>query len=171
MIDKGNIKKNYAETKYGFKSLGDILKFIDSEAPDEDRFEAVKNLFFALNSVDTKESDEILMYRLFKISMELSATEIMMLKTTWNFLKMHKALSASAHEWIGTMMHEQGHHLRILVEQDEKSLIEKGLLSDRIHPDRSGVKTTDARLTDLGVKLCEYLSDYADTKKDWVCDA
>jgi hypothetical protein len=58
-----------------------------------------------------------------------------------------------------------------LVEQDEKSLIEKGLLSDRIHPDRSGVKNTDARLTDLGVKLCEYLSDYSDTKKDWVCDA
>jgi hypothetical protein len=60
--------------------------------------------------------------------------------------------------------------LGVLIEQDEKILIEKGLISDRVYSDRSGVNTKNARLTDLGEKLCEYLSDYSETKKEWVCE-
>jgi hypothetical protein len=169
MIEKGKIKEDYAQTQYGFKSLVDILRFIDSEAPDVERFEAVKNLFFALNSVDVKEGEEFLMYQLFKISMELSAAQILMLKVLFNLLKKHQAFTNDASSWVKTMAHELGHHVEALVLQDEKVLIEKGLISGRWMNDGSAIKPNDGRLTDLGLKLCEFLSDYADTKKDWVC--
>ena len=39
-VKKGKIKPNYAESAVGFKSLLDVVQFIDSENPDDDRLSA-----------------------------------------------------------------------------------------------------------------------------------
>lgn len=48
LIEKGKIKADYAATKHGFKSLVELLEFIDSEVPDEDRLKAVMAMFTAV---------------------------------------------------------------------------------------------------------------------------
>ena len=164
-IEKGKLKEDYAETKYGFQSLAELLNFIDSEAPDEDRFEAVKAMFFVLNSVDTKQSNEMLSYQLFKLSMKLSSSQLFLLKLSYVYYKENGAFSNSSHnEWVKIMAEKAGHQIYTLVIQDEKSLMDNGLLSERKFPDESGIHAANARLTDLGIKFCEYLVQYEEAK-------
>ena len=87
LIEKGRIKEDYANSKYGFKSLVALLEFIDSEVPDEDRLQAVKAMFVAVNAVDAKEGEELVNYQLLQISKKLSGGQILVLKTTYGMEK------------------------------------------------------------------------------------
>lgn len=160
LIDNGKIKENYAETKYGFKSLQELLKFIDSEAPDEDRFKAVKTMFFALNSIDVEDlGEEILRYQLFQICIRLSSSQLLTLKAAYELKKQHVEHS-SADSWLRDIAKQIGHNSAGLVENDETTLEYEKLITGRIHSDRSGVRGYNARLTDFGISLVEYLSKY-----------
>ena len=166
LVEDGKIKEDYANTKYGFKSLEELLNFIDSEAPDEERFNAVKSLFFALNSIDVKDfGEEMLRYQLFKIALTLTSSQIIILKTSYDWLLGKEDLSnfglgSSASGWITKMSNALGHNIRSLVEIDETVLMDKQLLSSRMFPDKSGIHSEDARLTDLGISFCKNLSNY-----------
>lgn len=166
LVDEGKIKEDYAEKKYGFQSLADLLNFIDSEAPDEDRFNAVKAMFFALNSVDVKESgEEILRYQLFKLTLSLTSTQILTLKISYDWVAKNETLNPSmgsgAPEWVAKMSQSLGHGIGNLVEIDETVLMDKKLLSPRVYTDRSGITATNARLTQLGMSFCESLQKYS----------
>lgn len=45
-IKKGKIKDNFLDEEQKKQSLYDILKFIDESSPSDDRFKAMKTLFF-----------------------------------------------------------------------------------------------------------------------------
>ena len=160
LVEEGKIKEDYAETKYGFKSLEELLSFIDSEAPDEDRFKAVKAMFFALNSVDVKDSgEEILRYQLFHICTKLSSSQLLTLRAAYEFKKQHTEHS-SADAWLRDVAKQIGHNSAGLVENDETTLEHEKLITGRIHNDRSGVRGYNARLTDFGISLIEYILKY-----------
>lgn len=164
LVEKGRINEDYANTKFGFKSLAELLEFIDRELPDEDRLRAVKAMFLAVNSVDRKEGEEILCYQLLQISMKLSASQLLVLKTTYDLSNENtfgNARLLGAREWLSAVGQRIGHGLLALIEQDESPLIANGLISERTQPDRSGVDSRNARLTDLGIKFCEYLVKYS----------
>lgn len=49
---KGKIPADFADEgkhKYGFKSWVELLTIIDEEAPDADRLEALKAMFYSIN--------------------------------------------------------------------------------------------------------------------------
>ncbi|MEK7552878.1 MAG: hypothetical protein AAB505_02105 [Patescibacteria group bacterium] len=165
LLGRGQIKEDYAETKFGFKSLEEILSFIDSEAPDEDRFNAAKAMFFALNSIDVKTSgEEMLRYHLFKITLGLTSTQIIILKISYDWVRNNETPISSASEWVRKMSESLGHGIGDLVRIDESVLVNNHLISKRIHPDDSdsGVYSKNARLTDLGMSFCGNLSKYSD---------
>lgn len=169
LIEKGRIKEDYANSKYGFKSLVELLEFIDSEVPDEDRLQAVKAMFVAVNAVDAKEGEELVNYQLLQISKKLSGGQILVLKTTYE-LEKEKVFPADqigvgAREWLEAIAARLGHKLTALVEQDESVLISSGLLTDRIYTDQSGIQRPQ-RLTDLGIRFCEVLVQYGGTGTD-----
>ncbi len=160
LIDEGKIKENYAETKYGFKSLEELLKFIDSEAPDEDRFNAVKAMFFALNSVDVKNlGEEILRYQLFHVSTKLSSSQLLTMRAAYEFKKNHTQHS-SAEAWLQDISKQIGHNSKGLVENDETVLEQEKLITGRTYNDRSGVRGHNGRLSDFGISLVEYILKY-----------
>lgn len=164
LIEKGRIKEDYANSKYGFKSLVELLEFIDSEVPDEDRLQAVKAMFVAVNAVDAKQGEDLVNYQLLQISKKLSAGQILVLKTTCDMEK-EKAfggMGLAADEWLRRIASLLGHNLTALVEQDEAALIRNGLITDRVHPDRSGIRNPN-RLTDLGTRFCDVLVRYGET--------
>src|SRR5947207_2639040 len=45
-IKKGQIKEDYFASNNNRASLSELLKFIDDEVPDEERFKAIKSIFF-----------------------------------------------------------------------------------------------------------------------------
>ena len=164
LIEKGKINEDYAETRYGFKSLAELLEFIASEVPDEDRLKAVKSMFVALNSPGIEEGEQIVRYQLFQISKRLSGSQLLTIKATYSLSKRvdFAAMHAGAKEWLTMVSKEMGHNVLGLVERDDSTLITEGLITDRQHPDRSGIDGRNARLSDLGIKFCEYLVKYED---------
>jgi len=160
--DNRTTKKDYAESKYGFQSLADLLRFIDDETPDPDRLHAAKAMFFNLISVDTNSGNETLKYKLFHLSKSLTATQLAILSAVYNIYKRdpNHGFSGGANAWLNEVSKEMGHGVKSLVESEEKALEDYSLITPRIHADRSGVNPNNCRFTDLGIKFCERLADY-----------
>jgi hypothetical protein len=162
LVEDGKIKEDYARSKYGFKTLAELLNFIDSEEPDEDRFEAVKDVFYYINSNDALPAEELLNYQIFQIIKKLTSSQIVLLKLSYDFYLNYKddgVYPFSNHgEWIEKMMEKLKYNIGELVENDEIFLIDKALLNKKLYEDGSGIQSRNARLTGLGIKLCEYIT-------------
>ena len=163
LIEKGKIKEDYAQSKYGFKSLVELLESIDSEVPDEDRLHAVKAMFVAVNAANLEEGEDLANYQLLQICKRLTGGQILVLKTTYE-LETRKELPGykmSAQNWLEVIASGLGHGVTSLVEQDESVLISNGLITKRIHTDLSGIQRNE-RLTDLGHRFCQVIVQYGD---------
>jgi hypothetical protein len=161
LIKKGKMPEDYAERKYGFQSLSELLNFIDSEAPDAERFRAVKALFYALNSAKV-DGEEVLRYQLFKLSMRLTSSQLLTLRATYR-LRSRGYKESSADGWRIAVANEAGHHSMGLVMNDEVTLERERLIGGTTYQDGSGIKNgADARLTDLGIRLIENIEAYED---------
>lgn len=163
LIDEGKIKEDYAESKFGFKSLAELLDFIDSETPDNDRFEAIKAVFYYINSKDAISSEEVLNYQIFQIIKKLTSSQIILLKLCYtDYLEYlenpSSPVDTSAVVWLNHICQIAGHNIVEIIEKDEYILIENSLLTKRQYPDRSGTSRVNGRLTGLGIKVSEYIN-------------
>lgn len=157
LADEGKIKDDYTD-KYGFQSLTELLNFIDSEAPDEERLNAIKGLFFNIISIDSLPENELKNYQLFQIAKKLSAPHVIILKAAYERYKRNPDSGiSSADVWFRTIANDIGHKNKYLIMSEDQNLIDLFLLTDRIHSDGSGVEPRNCRLTDLGIEFCEGL--------------
>jgi len=62
--------------------------------------------------------------------------------------------------WLDDIAQRLGHRISGLVEQDERILIQNGLLTGRTFSDDSGINDNMGRLTPLAFKFCENLQTY-----------
>lgn len=155
----GRIEADYAKEKFAFQTLAELLGFIDSEAPDQDRFMAIKALFYSIIDKNATTGSEILRYQLFQICKKLNSSQLLTLKAC-NELKKRGVDSGSAEVWLADVAKEVGHNSKGLVENDETTLEQEKLISGRTYDDRSGIRGRDARLTDLGIALVETILNY-----------
>jgi hypothetical protein len=164
LLKKGKIRKDYAETKYGFQSLVELMTLIDSEAPDEDKLRAAKAMFIAVNSADSLEGEAFLRYQLFRIALKLSGSQLVLLGICQ---KLHKSRTFNqstapvAQNWLSVVANQIGHRVLTLIERDETALVDYGLITPRLLADRSGVNLDSARLTDLGLSIGELIESYS----------
>lgn len=165
-IREGRIPEDFSGRPAGYQTWVDLLQEIDSNPVDADRLKAMKATFLAANKVDATEKESILAYQLFQIAKALKSGQILLLKVcyeafrTGNFQRNEPLLG---NLWQSKMANNVGHGLVALLEQDEKILVEGGLLSPRLH--NGGVMETNGRLTDLGIRFCQNLEDYQATTK------
>lgn len=161
--EKGRIPDDYAEKKYGFKSWVELLTLIDEETPDEDRLEALKAMFYAVNKVGATDAEKILGYQLFQIAKKLSSGQLLFLKSCYERMKSPPPHEGDARKWLVLMSHRLGHNIPELVEQDERVLMDHRLLTGRgplNGPNDLGVNDTNSRLTTLGIRFCENVATY-----------
>jgi hypothetical protein len=160
---KGKLREDYGGTKYGFQSLADLMAMIDSDAPDEDRLRAAKSMFVALNSANAPEGEALLRYQLFRIVLKLSGSQLVLLMICYRlFREGHFTVNtmATVQNWFSAVAGRIGHSVFSAIEQDEAVLIQHGIITARTQTDRSGVILENARLTDLGVKICSLIDNY-----------
>jgi len=165
--EKGKIDKNFEQRKYGFQSWVELLTVIDEDTPDEDRFEAMKAMFYSANRINATDGDQILGYQLFQIAKRLSSNELLVLKATSEMSRKGPMRPGSGfRDWAMDVAQQLGHNLVSLIEHAERALVDNQLLSERTLPDRSGIQLQDKwRLTDLGIRFCENIERYRiDTK-------
>jgi len=160
--EKGKIKEDYFATNNQRASLLELLKFIDSETPDEEVFNAVKAIFLKGISKDATSQDELIGYQLLKICKQLGSGEILTMKAVYETYKTEINKSnktTGVRQWLN----EVGEKLDVpsdMIELFENKLVELKLLGDRKHADRSGIEAPETyRLTGLGIKMCEFILD------------
>jgi len=170
-IEKGKIKEDFLEKDQNKQSLSDLLKFIDDTSPSEDRFIAMKKLFLKSVSEESSEEEKILSHQFMQICKQLESTDLLIMRAAFeinkgvlrNKLKLEnvdRGNLRSAREWLINISKQVWHGISSLIEVNEDKLITLKLISPRTLSDRSGIlNSSNYRLTDLGCKLCEYLSE------------
>ncbi len=165
---KGQIKEDYFASNNNQASLYELLKFIDEEVPDEERFKAMKSIFLKSVSKNATEEDERLAYEYMQICKELSGGEILTLKASHDIIngRLTSGMPGITHSdanrsnWLVNIAKQVGHDLPSLVERYEEHLMSLKLISDCRYSDRSGFEPTPFyRLTKLGKQLCEHISE------------
>lgn len=160
--EKGKIKEDYFATHKQQATLVELLEFIDEEVPDEELFKAVKSIFFASISKDASEEDSLLGYHFLQICKQLKSGDILLLKTCYQILKEGKKEHIETNisqSWL-SICATYSELPKGIVELYEDNLMKFKLLSGRTYSDGSGVQPGNFRLTDLAIKLCEFITRY-----------
>ena len=140
----------------------ELLEFIDStKVSDRERLNAVKKLYLfgSLNTV--QEEDRYLAYTFLKIAKRLDGDDILILKACNKIRQDRKdqhSYPADVDGWARMVATHIGHNISNLVLSREENLLENKLIGRRNNTDDSGiVYAGKARLSDLGIRFCEFL--------------
>jgi hypothetical protein len=167
-VKERKIPEDFAGRPSGYQTWVDLLQEIDSNPIDGERLKAMKAMFLAANQVNATEGESIAAYQLFQIAKRLSSGQLLLLRTAHTRATesgFAPDSRGSASIWLETIAHRLGHGISGLVEQDERVLIQNGLLTARTWNDESGINDGNGRLTPLALKFCENLQTYdADSK-------
>lgn len=165
--EKGRIKDDYVETEQHQECLQELLDFLDEGPPDAARFATLKKILLvaATESVTSRES--FLPQQYMGICRDLSSGELLVMLTAYSVSKAPPSVKLdrpeSARTWLQSIAQSSGLQYIELVENHERLLIEKNLLTDRVYPDRSGVSIGQHfRLTELAYAICRYIDEYDD---------
>lgn len=173
-VEEGKIKEDYFATNLNQQTLSELLKFIDTEVPDEERFKAIKSIFFTSVSKNSTKDDEILAYEFLQTAKKLSSTEILILKANFEIAQ-DKISEAVSKEQIANGKSHRNSWRRIIAQQMgfgsldsivikyEENLESLGLISPRNveeHFQGNFESTQKFRLTETGYKFCEFMTKY-----------
>jgi len=169
--DKGKIPADFAEKKYGFKSWVELLKVIDDEAPDEDRLEALKAMFYSVNKVNLTDREQVFNYQLFQIAKRLTSGEVLLLDAVYKVYASNQWSASPGtlllRVWATSVASQAGHGSADIVMRDQRALEKEGLITARVgieSPDlvqeEQSVVAQNARITPLGIKFHENIKNY-----------
>jgi hypothetical protein len=129
-------------------------------------------MFYSVNKVNLTDGEKIANYQLFQIAKKLTSSQLLLLKVAHDRasekdFKPNPSLGAGG--WLEVASNRLGHQIIGLVEQDERILMNNGLLTGRSYSDESGINDGNGRLTPLAFKFCEnlrtYRTDLADARE------
>ena len=160
--DKGRIKDDYVNTDQHQECLQEMLDFLDRDSPDSLRFEMLKAIFLGAATETQSTRDSVLPQQYMSICRGLTSGEALVLQATYAIVERGGGSSSiQAQDWLINIANESGLESRELVENHERKLIEKNLITDRIHMDRLAVDPGSFyRLTPLGLGICKFIMTF-----------
>jgi len=161
--EKGRIKDDYLGTEQYRACLQEMLDFLDKDTPDDLRFTFLKKIFLTAATEKISKRDSFLPQQYMHICRRLTSGEVIVLKTTYEITKAggSDTLEKSAKAWLNKVADESGLKYPELIEIHERELMEKNLLMNRRHSDRSGISLGGHyRLTGLGFEICQFIEHY-----------
>jgi len=165
--EKGKIKEDYTDTDQHQECLQELLDFLDEGPPDTARFAVLKKILLVAASEKASSRDSVLPQQYMSICRDLTSGELLVLVSAYTVSKAPPSVSLNRPEdariWLQAIASTSGLDYSELVEVHERALIEKNLVTARLHPDRSGVTMGEHfRLTRLAYDLCRYIERYDD---------
>jgi hypothetical protein len=167
--EAGKIPDDFAEKKYGYQTWVELMTIIDEEAPDGDRLEALKAMFFSVNKTSATDAERVAAYQLWQLAKSLRSGELYLLKTIYenresyfSSLQPNPVFSSTDHyeRWASHMAKAAGHGITALIGLHERRLVELCLLTPQISQGTARISTQNARLTDLAFRFFENLENY-----------
>lgn len=159
---KGRIADDWPDNKQGFQTWVELMTVIDEESPDEERLDALKAMFFAVNKINLADTERIVAYQLFQIAKRLTSGELLLLRANYDA---YRSLGIQNHphythqDWLNHVVKMLGHNLTSLVTHHEKALAEHNLIVPRVNSG-AAVFGMYGRLTDLGIRFCQNIETY-----------
>ena len=161
--DEGRIKEDYQNTEQHYTCIQEILDFLDSDPPEESRFNILKKIFLVAATEKVTDRESLLPQQYVKVCRSLSSGGIVVLRTAYKISKQEYINDSAAAGWLKKIAEESGLVHPELVEIHEEELIKKHLLSPRVYSDKSGVNVNPHfRLTSLGLDICNYIENYVE---------
>ncbi len=160
--EKGRIKKDYIHTEQGMACLQELLAALEEPPVNEVRFEALKAIFLTACTEDFSNSEDVLPQLLLNVARNLDSGELVLLASMYS-IKL-KATKDDAHikskrldDWYSLIITRSSLSSKSLVQLYEEKLIAKKLIDGPNGSLRQIVYHENSRLTDLGLKLCEFM--------------
>lgn len=155
----GKVNVNFVSTDTGAICFQELIDALDKEMPDRTRFELLKQLYFSAAAIDSNEQKQMRLLQLLKVSRKLDATEILIIRTCYNLVKIKAIHLTGADPWAKAVSDASGGLLSVgIIERYEEQMIEGKLIAPRIHADKSGIARSDHwRLCNLAIEICEFL--------------
>lgn len=157
--NKGRIKDDYITTEQHQECLQEMLDFLDKDSPDRIRFNALQSVFLNTATEQFSNRNSVLPQQYMRICRSLNSTEVLILQANFSLAKRgHNPEHYGAAQWLKDIADNSVLQHVSLVESQESSLMQKCLIGERTHTDRSGVvKSKHFRMTDLGYALAEFM--------------
>jgi hypothetical protein len=135
---------------------------LDEETPDEDRAEALKAMFFAVNKVNSTDAERILNYQLFQISKELTSGELLLLKAIAEFNTKWSGSGPANSNFVTEISKLLGHNVTALIRKDIRKLLTTSLvIGPNLGEAHVPIDPTTAIVTDLGHRFISNLQSYS----------
>jgi hypothetical protein len=167
--EQGKIAPDPSSKPCGWESWRELLDAIDQDPMDDEKFEALKAMFYDINRVTSKDRDCILSYQLMRLARKLSAGELLLLKAAYlatkNGERGHEPHWEGWKTWASRVNNHYGQGPFALIRLNEKNLVEHELLTSRHPSDVNQVTIEDNRLTDLGMRFCKNIEGYRQSKE------
>jgi hypothetical protein len=165
--DAGKIPEDFADKKHGFQTWVELMTIIDEETPDNDRLDALKAMFFAVNKANASEAERIAAYQLWQLAKTLTSGELYLLKTIHENRESYitntpSHTAADNYErWAAHMAKAAGHGITALIGLHERRLVDLCLITPPIgQAGTPRISKENARLTDLAFRFFENLEAY-----------
>lgn len=162
---KGTIEDKTLNSIIGRDSLSELLEFIESGVTNEELFIAMKSIFLTTVSKTSDEKGREVGILLLRVCKQLQPIDVLVLKACYDIYKNgdERQSGLKSHgDWVKEIDNKIGYGLPQLVGQADDRLVQLGLLTERTHGDKSGIKAGKSfRLTEeLGLKMCEFITNY-----------
>jgi hypothetical protein len=154
------IKSEFLETEEGQVSLQELLDYLDKDLPNEEKFRAMKSIFFHGAASHNEGKPFKHATNLIRLCRQLAPEEILILGVCHKaFLDGRGRPHLSADSWQGLVAEYSDGLVQVgVVEFYEQTMVDHRLIADRIHGDRSGIGNSEHfRLARLGMELAEYI--------------
>ena len=134
--ERGQIKPDYTKSEQHKACLQELLDFLDKDSPDQIRFDAIKSIFLSAAAERLSSRDSFLPQQYMQTCRTLSSGEVVVLKTIYEAVQQDNwnRKEPGAVAWLGAVAARSGLQYVELVEAHEQCLIEKKLLTPRLHP-------------------------------------
>lgn len=166
LTKKGSINAEYIESPWAEKQFNEVLKELNKRDLDEQRVEALVNVFLNSAKQKTEGIDAIRVVEIMKLISKLDAVDIYILEIINNLRldaisgKQNVLYVRSAASWEELILQKSKLEVREITSNVEDKLIKNSLISPRELSDNSAVQVnSNYRLTEFGIRVCSYMSD------------
>ncbi len=164
--DAGKLPRDYSNKRYARKTWVDLIRIIDEESPDEDRLDALKAIFYAVNRINADDNEQILAYQLWDVTKRLDSADILLVKTFQQHI--HRLGGLQPQQWFEQLASLSGLGLVEMVQLHNAHLLEFKLLKEAHPPGGTANFGTQmpnnapkiADLTTMGHRLCTNIQTY-----------
>lgn len=162
--EEGKIPEEKLNSNHGRTIFIELMRTIDEESLDKDKFEALKNIFFKSVNKDTDEHDQMLAYQYFLVCKKLSSLDIFILKTAFEVYGMAGSEYSAGGVKGGVKGWEADMAGRLGVPEElvSQSRISNSGVSQNPNTmvfDSEAGQHSKHGLTKLGIAICEFMKE------------